>query len=134
VQSRAAGLGVLCEFAVRLEAVREVLGIVDLVARHDPRPEAGEGVEAFADVARVLPAAPPGIALAEVPANRVAEHAVERLLFADVACRLSDHRAQLAFEIDVPGYSGKDHGPSRADDRGRGLEKKQIGRASCREA
>src|SRR5207247_5032546 len=86
------------ELAVLLDADREILRIVDLVARHDPRPEAGEGVEAFADVARVLPAPPPGIALAEVPANRVAEYVVERLLFADVACRLSDHGTQLAFD------------------------------------
>src|SRR6266581_2128295 len=119
-----AGMRAHGELAVLLDADREVLRIVDLVARHDPRSEAGEGVEAFADVARVLPAPPPGIALAEVPANRVAEHVVERLVFADVACRLSDHRAQFAFEIHVLGYSRKDHGPARADDRGRGLEKK----------
>src|SRR2546429_4562076 len=34
-------------------------------------------------------------------------HVVERLAFADVACRLSDHCAQLAFEIHVLGYSRK---------------------------
>src|SRR5438067_12376718 len=123
------------ELAVLLDADREALRIVDLVARHDPRSEAGEGVEALADVARVLPAPPPGIALAEVPANRVAEHVVESPVFADVACRLSDHRAQLAFEIHVLGYSRKDHGPARADDRGGGLEKKlrhQLGLGEVR--
>src|SRR5213596_3369486 len=119
-----AGMRAHGELAVLLDADREVLRIVDLVARHDPRPEAGEGIESFADVARVLPAPPPGIALAEVPANRVAEHVFERPVFADVARRLSDHRAQFAFEIHVLGYSRKDHGPARADDRGRGFEKK----------
>src|SRR6266851_1271841 len=102
-----AGVRAHGELAVLLDADREVLRIVDLVARHDPRSEAGEGVEAFADVARVLPAPPPGIALAEVPANRVAEYVVERLLFADVACSLANVPAQFAFEIHVLGYSRK---------------------------
>src|SRR5258707_4241710 len=112
------------DLAVLHDEYREVLRVVVSAGRHDPRSEAGEGIEAFADVARVLPAPPPGIALAEVPANRVAEHVLERLLFADVARSLSDHRAQFAFEIHVLGYPRKDHGPARADDRGRGLEKK----------
>src|SRR6266581_1406126 len=119
-----AGMRAHGDLAVLLDADREVLRIVDLVASHDPRSQAGEGIEAFADVARVLPAPPPGIALTEVPANRVAEHVLERLVFADVARRLSDHRAQFAFEIHVLGYPRKDHGPARTDDRGRGLEKK----------
>src|SRR6266567_2362781 len=96
-----AGVRAHRELAVLLDADREVLRIVDLVARDDPGPQAREGVEALADVARVLPAAAPGIALAEVPANGIAENVIESLLFADVARGLSDHRAQLAFEIHV---------------------------------
>src|SRR5258706_573437 len=112
------------ELAVLLDADREVLRIVDLVARDDPWAQSGEGIEPFPDVAPVLPAPPPGIALAEVPANGVAEHVVGRLLFAHVARRFSDHGAQLAFEIHVPGYLRKDHGVARADDGGHGFEKK----------
>src|SRR5882672_4441547 len=59
--------------AVLLDADREVLRVVDLVARDDPRPEAGEGVESLADVPRVVPPLAPGIALAEVPQDGVAE-------------------------------------------------------------
>jgi len=48
------------ELAVLLDADREVLRIVDLVARDDPWAQSGEGIEPFPDVARVLPAPPQG--------------------------------------------------------------------------
>src|SRR6266704_3410895 len=108
--------------AVLLDADREILVIVDLVARDDPGPQAREGVEDLADVARVLPAAAPGIALAEVPANGIAENVIESLLFADVARGLSDHRAQLAFEIHVLRDLRQDDRAARADDGRGGLE------------
>src|SRR6266851_6906467 len=117
-----AGVRAHRELAVLLDADREALRIVDLVARDDPGPQAREGVEALADVARVLPAAAPGIALAEVPANGIAENVIESLLFADVARGLSDHRAQLAFEIHVLRDLRKDHRAARADDGRGGLE------------
>ena len=41
--------------------------------RHDPRTERGKRIEAFADVARVVHALAPRIALADVPAHHVAE-------------------------------------------------------------
>src|SRR5216683_4901121 len=68
-----AGMRAHGELAVLLDADREVLRIVDLVARHDPRSEAGEGVEAFADVARVL---------------RSEEHTSELQSRSDLVCRL----------------------------------------------
>src|SRR5438874_4596090 len=71
--------------AVQLDVDARVLRLGQLVPRHDPRPERAEGVEAFADVARVLAIAAPGLALADVPADGVAEDVVERLRFADVA-------------------------------------------------
>src|SRR5712692_4013838 len=108
--------------AVLLDADREVLRIVDLVARDDPGPQARESIEALADVARVLPAAAPGIALAEVPANGVAENVIESLLLADMARGLSDHRAELAFEIHVFRNLRKDDGAARADEGRGGLE------------
>src|SRR5438093_52069 len=91
------------EAAVLLDADREVLRVVDLLARDDPGPEAREGVETLADVARVVPAASPWIALAEVPQDGVAEDVVERAVLGDVPRGPADHRAQLALEIDVPG-------------------------------
>src|SRR5581483_5232099 len=77
---------------------RKILRLVDLVAGHNPRPQRAEGVEAFADVARVVHALAPGIALADVPADHIAENVIERLGFAHLARALADHRAELAFE------------------------------------
>src|SRR2546427_13295864 len=64
--------------AVQLDLDAHVLRLGQLVARDDPRPERGEGIEALADVARVLAAAPPGGAPAGVPADGVAENVLER--------------------------------------------------------
>src|SRR5438128_1629325 len=108
--------------AVLFDADREVLRIVDLVARDDPGPQAREGVEALADVPGVLPAAAPGIALAEVPANGVTENVIERLVLAHLPRGLADHRAQLAFEIHVFRDLRQDDRAARADDGGGGLE------------
>jgi hypothetical protein len=46
----------------------EVLRLLDLVAGDDPGAEGRKGVEALAYVPGVVPAAPPGIALADIPA------------------------------------------------------------------
>src|SRR5262249_22639734 len=108
--------------AILLDPDREVLGVVDLVARDDPRTQAGEGIEALADVPGVLPAPAPGIALAEVPQDRVAEYVIERRVLAHAARCLADDRAQLAFEIPVPRDAGQDHRAARADDRRDGLQ------------
>src|SRR4051812_14506107 len=80
-----AGVRLHLGLAVLLDAHGEVLRIGDLVARDDPRPEPGERVEALADVARVLPPATPGIALAEIPADGVAEDVIERVRLAHAA-------------------------------------------------
>src|SRR5580765_8808171 len=86
------------EAAVLLDADREGLRVVDLVARDDPRAQARERVETLADVARVVPAASPWIALAEIPPDGVAEHMLERTVVGDVPRGPADHRAQLALE------------------------------------
>src|SRR5437667_414035 len=78
--------------AVKRDLDAHVLRLGQLVARDDPRPERGEGIEALADVARDLAAAPPGVALADVPADDVAGHVLERLGLADAARARADER------------------------------------------
>src|SRR5262245_56966418 len=85
--------------AVLLDVDVQVLRLADLVAADDPRPQPAEGIEALADVARVVAAYAPRIADADVPAHRVAVDVVEGALRGDVPRRLADHRAQLALEI-----------------------------------
>src|SRR5580765_3158603 len=46
--------------AVQLDVDAHILRLGQLVARHDPGAERGKGVEALADVARVLTVASPG--------------------------------------------------------------------------
>src|SRR5689334_8651085 len=104
--------------AVLLDVDGKILRLVDLVFRDDPWPECGEGIEALADVARIMPAAAPGVALAQIPANRVAENVIERALLAHVAGFLADDRAELAFEVDIFGDLRQDDGVAGADDRG----------------
>src|SRR5262245_58912142 len=110
-----AGVRAHRELAVLLDPDRQVLRIVDLVARHDPRPEASEGVEALADVAGVVPAASPRVALAEVPEDRVADNVLERLLLAVVPRGAADYGAQLALEVHVLGDPRQHDRTARAD-------------------
>src|SRR5262245_12985598 len=108
--------------AVLLDADLEVLRLVDLIARHDPGPQSRERVEALADVARVLTSAPPRIALAEVPADGIAEDVVERFGLGDLAGGLPDHRAQLALEIHVYRNLRQDYRAAGSDDGRSGLQ------------
>ena len=55
------------DLAVLLDLELEIVRVGNLIRSGDPRPQPGEGIEAFADVARVLFADAPGIALTEVP-------------------------------------------------------------------
>src|SRR6185436_10954217 len=76
-----------------------VLRFGDLVRGHDPRPQPAEGIEALADVARVVAALPPRVADADVPAHRVAVDVIERLLRRDLSRGAADDGAELAFVI-----------------------------------
>src|SRR2546425_4120485 len=112
--------------AVQLDLDAHVLRLGQLVARDDPRPERGESVEALADVARVLAAASAGVALADVPADGVAEHVVERLSFAHAARARADDRAQLGLVVHVFRELRQEDGAARADDR-RGRLEEELG-------
>src|SRR5438445_13388848 len=108
--------------AVELDLDAHVLRLGQLVARDDPRPERGEAVEALADVAGVLAAASPGVALADVPADGVAEHMLERPGLAHAARARADDRAQLGLVVHVLRDLRQDDGAARADDRRGWLE------------
>src|ERR1043166_1396628 len=65
-------------FAILQNFDRKILRFVDFVARHNPRSQAAEGVEAFADVAGIMHSFAPGIPLADIPADGVAENVLWR--------------------------------------------------------
>ena len=111
-----AGVGAHDLLAVVPRSEVEVLRLRDLVPGDDPGPLRAEGVEPLADVAGVLLAPAPGVPLADVPADGVAEDVVQRLLFGDLAGGLADDHAQLALEVHVVGHLGDDHGAARTDD------------------
>ena len=110
--------------AVLVDMKPEVVRIGNLVRGGDPRTQTGEGIETLADVARVLAPDAPGIALAEVPENQIAEDMTQGLLRADLVRGPPDDGAQFALEIHVPGNLGQDHVAARADDGARRLQEK----------
>src|SRR5690349_173355 len=72
------------DLAVLLDVDAQVLRLANLVAGDDPGTEPAERVEAFADVARIVPAFSPGVADADVPAQGIAVDMVERALRGDL--------------------------------------------------
>src|SRR6185503_17347332 len=83
-----------------------------------------KAVEALADVARVLAVASPGVALADVPADGVAEHVIQGPRLACAACCAADDGAQLGLEVDVLRDLRDHDGAARTDDRRARLEEK----------
>src|SRR5512146_2283617 len=96
-------------FAVLLHAYGQVLRIGDFVAGHNPGPESREGIESLPDVAGIVHTLAPGVALAEVPADGVAEDVLKSALLGHIPGGLPDYRAQLAFEVDMLRYAGQHH-------------------------
>src|SRR6185436_5955425 len=111
-------------FAVLQNFDRKILRLVDLVSRHDPWTQRAESIEAFANITCVVHALAPGIALADIPADRVTENVIERLGFVHLARPLADDGAKLALEIEQFGNLSQDNRNARGDDRRGRLQKK----------
>src|SRR5437773_5287902 len=104
-------------FTVLQDFDRKILWLVDLFARYDPRAQCAEGVEALANITCVMHALALGIALADIPADRITEDVIERLRFAHFARALADHRAELALEVDELRNLRQDDRVAGTDDR-----------------
>ena len=87
-------------FAVLQYFDREILRLADFVLGHDPWPQTAERVKTLSNVPCIVHAAPPRIALADVPAHQVTENVIERLILGHFPGPLADHGAEFALEID----------------------------------
>src|SRR5882672_4655254 len=127
--------GVVARYRAAVDAHLDHL-VHGIDAGDDPRPHGLEGVGAFRAPQRAVGLLPG--ALADIVAERVAAHAVERALLRHVPRLLADHRDQLALVLDRPGRVRRDNDVvAAADQRARravadvGLRRDLVARAAA---
>ena len=116
VEDHVVGVPILHHPAVEDGADLEGIGIGDLVARHEHRPERTEGGKRLPAAPLPSPALPLPIAGADVVCTRVAEDMLEGVFPLDVVAGLPDHNRQLAFVVDFAAVES-----ARQDDRVAGV-------------
>src|SRR5690606_17725444 len=111
-----AGRVVLTPLAVDVDGDLQVVGILNLVPGHDPRPEAGKGVEGLAQEAGDRVAPEP--ARRDVVVDGVAKDGVHHLVFAQVLALAPHHHRDLGLVVeDRSIVRRQDDGIAIADDR-----------------
>ena len=109
-------------FAVLQNFYCQILRFIDLIPGHDPWTQSAESIESFANIARVLHAFSPGIALADVPADGITKNIIERLFFSHFTGPFADDGAELALEINELGNFRQNYCVTGPDDGRRRLE------------
>ncbi len=108
-EDHGARVAALALLAVDVEPHVEVLHVLDLVARHQPRPDRPEGLAAFALVPLAAGARDLEVALGDVVRHEIAGDGVLRFRLVEIARALADDDAELDLPVEL-GRLARDDG------------------------